>query len=174
MKLSTIKRMITLSLVNHVFAGTRFFGIKRALLNQVGYQIGEGTKIVAPITNTGTLCIGKDCWIGRDLTIHGNGTVTIGDCCDVAPGVTFLTGGHQIGTHVRRAGAGETYSIHVGSGTWIGARSTILGNVTLGDGCVVASMACVTRNIPADTVVGGVPAKPIRSLENESKIILEG
>ena len=160
--------------MNHVFTGTRFFDIKRTLLNQAGYQIGEGTKIVGPIFNTGTLCIGRDCWIGRDLTIHGNGMVTIGDCCDIAPGVTFLTGGHQIGTQGRRAGVGETYSIHVGSGTWIGARATILGNITLGDGCVVASMACVNRNIPADTIVGGVPAKIIRSLENESKIISEG
>lgn len=39
---------------------------------------------------TGTLCIGANCWIGRNLTVHGNGSVIIGDNCDIAPDVTFL------------------------------------------------------------------------------------
>ena len=116
MKLKTIKNRIVIYLVNHTLAGTRFFSEKRNLLRSIGYEIGENTKIVGPIHNTGTLRIGANCWIGCNLTVHGNGTVTIGDNCDIAPDVTFLTGGHQMGNHSRRAGKGESYHIAVGSG----------------------------------------------------------
>lgn len=71
MKLKTIKRMTVTFLVNHVFAGTRFFRCKRRMLRSIGYEIGENTKIVGPIFNTGTLRIGADCWIGRILYHHG-------------------------------------------------------------------------------------------------------
>lgn len=99
MKLKTIKKRIVIYLVNHTLAGTRFFSAKRNLLRSIGYEIGENTKIVGPIHNTGTLRIGANCWIGCNLTVHGNGTVTIGDNCDIAPDVIFLTGGHQMGDH---------------------------------------------------------------------------
>lgn len=114
MKLKSIKKRIVIYMVNHVLAGTRFFPAKRNLLRSIGYEIGENTKIVGPIHNTGTLRIGANCWIGCNLTVHGNGTVTIGDNCDIAPDVTFLTGGHQMGDHSRRAGKGESYHITVG------------------------------------------------------------
>lgn len=87
MKLKTIKKRIVIYLVNHTLAGTRFFSEKRNLLRSIGYEIGENTKIVGPIYNTGTLRIGANCWIGCNLTVHGNGTVTIGDNCDIAPDV---------------------------------------------------------------------------------------
>jgi len=157
-----------MQLVNHVFAGVRCFPVKRKLLRQIGYQIGEDTKIVGPLFCTGNLIIGDDCWIGRNLTVHGNGTVEIGNCCDLAPDVTFLTGGHQIGNSERRAGTGESYRIRVGDGVWVGARSTILGNTRIGNGSVVAACACVPKDVEPDTFVGGVPARVIRRLDNEN------
>lgn len=135
------------------------------MLNSIGFDIGEGTKVVGPIDCTGTLKVGKNCWIGKNLSIHGNGSVVIGDNCDIAPDVTFLTGGHTIGSAERRAGQGETYRITVGNGTWIGARTTILGNTIVGNSCVVAACACVHKDVPDHTLVGGVPAKEIRKLD---------
>ena len=166
MKLKTIKKRIVIYLVNHVLAGTRFFPAKRSLLRSIGYEIGENTKIVGPIYNTGTLRIGANCWIGCNLTVHGNGTVTIGDNCDIAPDVTFLTGGHQMGDHSRRAGKGESYHITVGSGVWIGGRVTLLLNTSIGDGSMIAACACVPKDVPADTMVAGVPAKVMKELED--------
>lgn len=64
-----------------------------------------------------------------------NGTVIICDNCNVAPEVTFQTGGHQIGEERRRAGKGENYTQLVCSATWIGGRVTILGNTQIGSGC---------------------------------------
>ena len=54
--------------------------------------------------------------------------------------------------------------IRIGRGVWIGAHATVLAGVTIGDNAVVAAGAVVTRDVPADSVVGGVPAKFIRSI----------
>lgn len=165
MKLRTIKRCCVTFCVNHLLAGTHSYGLKRRLLRSIGHEIGAGTRIVGPVFCTGSLRIGESCWIGRDLTVNGNGTVEIGDRCDIAPSVMFLTGGHEIGDGQRRAGKGETYSIRVGEGSWIGARATIMKTVTIGPGCVIGACACVGTDIPAHTLAGGVPAKVIRELE---------
>lgn len=166
MKLKTIKKRIVIYLVNHTLAGTRFFSEKRNLLRSIGYEIGENTKIVGPIYNTGTLRIGANCWNGCNLTVHGNGIVTIGDNCDIAPDVTFLTGGHHMGNHKRRAGKGESYHITVGRGVWIGDRSTLLLNTSIGDGSMIAACACVSTDVPADTMVAGVPAEVVKEFED--------
>lgn len=167
--LNGIHRTYVLFLINHIFVGTKKFPcrMKRELLSSIGCQIGEGTTIVGPIECKGTITVGKNCWIGKNLKVNGNGSVEIGDNCDLGPEVTFQTGGHKIGRHSRRAGEGEVYDQHVGNGTWIGGRSTICNNTSIGDGCVIAGCACVVHDVPDNSLVGGVPAKLIRRLENE-------
>ena len=152
-------------LVNHMFAGTPYFEKKRKLLNAIGYDIGEGTKIVGPIYCSGTLKIGRNCWIGRNFTVNGNGTVIVGDRCDIAPDVSLLTGGHLIGGQEKRAGDSETYTITVGDGVWIGARATLGKNIVVGSGSVIAACACVMDSVKENTLVGGVPAKIIKELD---------
>lgn len=162
-----IHRRWNLFLINHIFVGTKpcLFEIKRKLLNSIGYSIGEKTKIVGPIECSGIIRIGNNCWIGKNLKVNGNGTVVIGDNCDLGPEITFQTGGHVIGNATRRAGQGEIYHQVIQSGTWIGGRSTICNNTVVGKGCVVASCACVVHDVPDNTLVGGVPAKLIRRLD---------
>jgi len=162
-----IKVRFSLFLVNKVYVGTRKFEKKRKLLNSIGYEIGEGTKVVGPIECYGKLKIGKNCWVGKNLTVNGNGTVIIGDNCDIAPEVTFQTGGHEVGDASRRAGKGCIFSQTVGSGTWIGGRSTILNNSNIGKSCVIAGCSCVVKDVPDNSLVGGVPAKLIRRLSDE-------
>lgn len=153
-------------MVNKVYAGTKpkHFEKKRRLLNSIGHTIGEGSRIVGPVYCTGRLIVGKNCWIGKNLIVNGNGTVTVGDNCDIAPEVAFQTGGHKIGTKERRAGEGFNKDIVIGNGCWIGARSTVLGGISIESGSVVAACACVTKDVEGDTLVGGVPAKVIKKL----------
>lgn len=153
--------------MNVQLAGTKEknFIKKRNLLNRLdNFSIGEGTKIVGPVEVLGYLQTGKDCWIGKNLRVNGNGHVTIGDNCDIGPEVTFQTGGHAIGSPERRAGEGLVFDQTVGNGTWIGGRSTIANRVDIGNGCVVACCACVTGDVLSNTLVGGVPARKIRDL----------
>lgn len=165
MTLKGMKKRIGLFLTNYLFAGTRCFEIKRHLLKFAGFRIGERTKIVGPVFITGDLTVGEDCWIGCDLKVHGNGHVVIGKNCDLAPDISFLTGSHKIGSHERRAGEGFNSDITVGDGCWIGAGAGIMPGVQIGDGCIVAAHACVTENVPNDTLTGGVPSRVIRKLE---------
>lgn len=162
-----IKSKVVSLCVNHLFVGVKHFEKKRKLLNWIGFRIGKGTRIVGPLTCTATLEIGENCWIGKNLTIHGNGHVVIGNNCDIAPDVSFQTGGHEVGTAERRAGKGVKYTITVGNGCWIGARSTLLGGVDIGDGCVVAACACVCKTVKENTMVGGVPAQVIKCLKGD-------
>ena len=154
-------------LVNKVLVGVkpRWFETKRKLLNSIGHSIDTGTKIVGPIETYSKLTIGKDCWIGKNLKVNGNGSVTIGNCCDIAPEVTFQTGGHEIGSAERRAGQGRSFRQEVGNGVWIGGRATIIGEVKISDGSAIAGCACVVKDVPENVLVGGVPAKIIRSLD---------
>ena len=161
-----IKKRWVLYLVNKVYKGTAHFKRKRKLLRSIGWEIGEGTKIVAPIEVSGRVVIGNNCWIGKNLKVNGNGTVIIGNNCDIAPEVTFQTGGHKIGSAGRRAGDGCTFNQNVGDGCWIGGRSTILNNTTIGKSCVVAGCSCVVKDVEDNSLVGGVPAKVIRKLDD--------
>ena len=71
-----------------------------------------------------------------------------------------------MGDHSRRAGKGESYHITVGRGVWIGGRSTLLLNTSIGDGSMIAACACVSTDVPADTLVAGVPAKVVKEFED--------
>lgn len=162
-----LKRKLALFLVNHVLCGTnpKHWEKKRALLNWIGHDIGEGTKIVGPVEIYGTLHTGKNVWLGTGFKIHGLGNVTIGNNCDIGPEVVCLTGSHKIGNAVRRAGAGITEDINIGNGCWIGGRSTIVGGSKIGASSVVAAAGLVVKDMPENTLAGGVPAKIIHRLD---------
>ena len=76
--------------------------MKRKLLSGIGCQVGDGTTIVGPIECKGFISIGKNCWIGKNCKVNGNGTVQSGDNCNIGPEVTFQTGGHAIGDRIDR------------------------------------------------------------------------
>lgn len=168
--LKGIRNTLCLFLVNAIIKGTnpRFFNAKRSLLNWAGHEIGKGTKVVGPVEWHGKMKIGENCWIGKNCKINGNGTVQIGDNCDLGPEVIFQTGGHQIGSAERRAGEGAVFHQIIGNGVWIGGRSTICNNTVVGDGCVIAGCACVVKSIEKNMLVGGVPAHIIRRLDDDS------
>lgn len=79
--------------------------------------------------------------------------------------VCFICPTHDIGLSDKRAGRATYYGIGVGEGTWIGGRSTILPGVNIGKGCIIAAGSVVTKDVPDNTMVGGVPAKQIKELQ---------
>ena len=95
--------------------------------------------------------------MGKNFSVHGNGAVIIGDNCDIAPEVSFITGGHFIGGAKRRTGEGITRDIRVGNGCWVGARATVHNDI--GDSCVVGSCSFVNKPIDGNSLAVGVPAK---------------
>lgn len=163
---SRVIRAVCLFILNHFFSGTHFWCAKRLLLRGGGISCGRETKVVGPML-VGRCCsvsFGKDCWIGANLIIHGDGQVEIGDRCDLAPDVSFITGTHEIGSHDRRAGKGKNERICIGSGCWVCAKAVFLGGVSVGDGCVVGACTLVNRSMGNDSFIIGIPGRAARTL----------
>jgi maltose O-acetyltransferase len=141
---------------------SRCFWFRRLCLKLSHVEIGENVSVCGRgwIYGRGQLRIGRDTWLSPGVIFytHMEVPILIGERCDIGPAVEFITGGHIIGTASRRAGTGTAKPIVINNGCWIGAGSRILGGVNIGPGAVVAAGSVVTRDVPADVLVAGVPA----------------
>lgn len=130
----------------------------RNLLGQItATEIDETTDVFTPLyINYGkNTKIGKNVFINFDCIFLDLGGITIEDNVQIAPKVSLLSEGHPVSPQNRE-------SLVVG--VWIGASATILQGVTIGENSIVASGAVVSRDVPANTIVGGIPAKIIKSI----------
>ena len=112
----------------------------------------------------GDVIIGDHTRIGLHNTIIG--PVTIGSHVNLAQGITITALNHNFEDATRRIDEQgvSTTPVMIGDDVWIGAGAVVLPGVTVGRHCVVAAGAVVTRDVPANTLVGGVPAKVIKQL----------
>lgn len=108
--------------------------------------------------------IGCGTFINRGCLFNTPAPVTLGEKVNVAMGVMFITGSHELAPMPRRAGEQTSAPIQVGDGAWIGARVTVLGGVTIGSGAVIAAGAVVTEDCKPDALYAGVPARWVRNL----------
>ena len=91
--------------------------------------------------------------------------IRIGDNCMLAPGVHIYTATHPIDPTERNSGREYGKPVTIGDNVWIGGRAIINPGVIIGDNAVIASGAVVTKDVPANTVVGGNPAKIIKEID---------
>lgn len=115
--------------------------------------------------NAERITIGSGTHIGEYSTIwagNSTGRIRFGEKCLLAPRVTVTASNYGIvqGTPVMDQPKIES-DIVIGAGTWLGADVVVLAGVTIGEGAIVAAGAVVTRDVPANAIVGGVPAKVI-------------
>lgn len=109
--------------------------------------------------------IGDGSFINNGCLFDAEGPIRIGTNVAVGPDCRFLTGGHDIDrSPTYRAGKVFLAPITIGSGSWIGACVVILPGVSIGEGCVVAAGAVVTRNCDPHGLYAGVPARRVRDL----------
>lgn len=150
-------------------AGNR---IRTALMRCGGVAIGHGTVLGGTLDVRGgvgagkRLTIGVHCWINSGLTVDASAEVVIGDQVSIGQDVIVLTNTHEIGPPSNRGGLSKDIPVRIGHGCWLGARSVILPGVTVGDGAVVAAGAVVSKDVPPNALVGGVPARVIRMLDS--------
>jgi len=109
--------------------------------------------------------IGNNVGLGEFAHLGGAGGLTIGDDCIIGPYLSCHPENHNFFDNeklIRMQGVTRR-GINIGKNCWIGSKVTILDGVTIGNNCVIAAGAVITKNMPADSVIGGVPAKVIKS-----------
>lgn len=113
--------------------------------------------------------VGDEFLANYNVTILDIAPVTIGDHVMIGPGSSIITVNHPLSPARRRRHIGQARPVTIGSDVWIGASCTILPGVTIGDNVVIAAGAVVTKDIPDNSLAAGVPARVIRSLEDDTE-----
>ncbi|MDF3082593.1 DapH/DapD/GlmU-related protein [Burkholderia sola] len=138
----------------------------RALFAElIGMQLDDGFTLIPPFYATGGtgMKVGRNVFVNQNCTFYDLGGLEIGDDVMIGPNVSLITSGHPVEPS-RRRGCVVAKPIVIERNVWIGAGATIVGGVTIGENAVVAAAAVVTRDVPPNTLVGGNPAKIIRSI----------
>ena len=137
----------------------------RDLLSRIiGAEIDETSAIFPPFyINYGRHTrLGKNIFINFDCVFLDLGGITIEDGVFIAPKVSLLTEGHPLSPESRHSLT--VGRIHIKKNAWIGANATVTQGVAIGENAVVAAGAVVTKDVPDNAVVGGIPAKVIKTL----------
>lgn len=113
------------------------------------------------------IAVGKNVFINSGCKFQDQGGIVIGDGALIGHNVVLATLNHSLAVRDRQDLIPGP--IRIGKNAWIGSNVTILPGVTVGDGAVVAAGAVVTKDVPAYTVAGGVPARVLRPLTEEEK-----
>jgi acetyltransferase-like isoleucine patch superfamily enzyme len=157
-----VSRTIKLSATLHTLGDID--QIRECLSEIMGSPIDNTTTIFAPFyTNFGRFTrIGKNVFINHACSFLDMGGITLEDHVLIGPKVNLITENHPIDPANRRALISKP--IIIKRNAWIGAAATILPGVTIGENAVVAAGAVVSKDVPANTIVGGVPARIIKAI----------
>jgi len=155
----------TIELSAKLNTSTNIDQIRERLSEIIGTKLDESTTIFAPFyTNFGrSIRIGKNVFINHACSFLDMGGITIEDHVLIGPKVNLITENHPLTPFNRRALICKP--IIIKRNAWIGAAATILPGVTIGENAVVAAGAVVSKDVPANSIVGGVPARLIKTIE---------
>ncbi|MCQ4636508.1 sugar O-acetyltransferase [Anaerovorax odorimutans] len=138
----------------------------RSLFSQlIGRPVDESFRMFPPFyTDCGkNITVGKDVFINTGCRFQDQGGIRIGDGVLIGHNVVLATLNHDFAPENRKTM--HPAPIVIGKNVWIGANATVVPGVTIGDNAVVAAGAVVTKDVPENTIAGGVPAKVLRSIE---------
>lgn len=126
----------------------------------------------------GNICIGDFCKIGEDGYLDGSGGIDIGHCTIIGPKVTIITSNHQYDSNELLPFDNVMLSrpVSIAPFCWLGRGVMVMPGVSLGEACVVAAGSVVTRDVPAFSIVGGNPARVIKTRDEEKtrRLMAEG
>ena len=125
--------------------------------------MGAGSRVMAPLSGVRfhEVKIGKNVIVMNGCLMMAAGGITIGDETQIAANVQLISNNHDL----EDRNVITCKPIIIGKNVWIGAGSTILPGVSIGDNSVVGAASVVTKDVPPDTIVAGNPAKIIREIK---------
>ena len=138
----------------------------RALFSElIGKEVDESFLLIPPFY---TACgdeirVGRNVFVNQNCTFYDLGGLDIADDVLIGPNVSIITTSHPLEPSQRRA-ATIGKPIVIEKGVWIAAGAIVIGGVTVGEHSVVAAGSVVTKDVPANSLVGGNPARVIRSV----------
>lgn len=139
------------------------------IIRELFGSVGEYPTVL-PVFNCDN---GKNIHVGREFLANYNVTILdiapvyIGDYVMIGPSTLITTVNHPLSPGKRRRHLGQAAPVTIGNDVWIGGNCTILPGVKIGNNVVVAAGAVVTKDVPDNCVVGGVPAKVIKEIKND-------
>jgi len=138
----------------------------RALFSDlIGKKVDDSFLLIPPFYTTGGLdiSVGRNVFVNQNCTFYDLGGLDIADDVMIGPNVSIITSGHPIEPSQRRTGV-TAKPVAIERNVWIAAGATIIGGVTVGENSIVAAGSVVTKDVPPNTLVGGSPARVIRSI----------
>ena len=130
-------------------------------------QLGRGALIYPgaylETQGQGRITIGDDVVLSRGVHIVAFEAVTLANGCMIGEYSSLRDANHRLGADSLRHSGHDSAAITLGCHVWVGRGATVLKGVRLGDHCVVAANAVVTRDVPAHAIVGGVPARQLKT-----------
>lgn len=149
-------------LIFPILPETRCFGLKRTLLRWSGAKIGRNVRVCSSvmIAGAGNLTIGDNTWVGHRTMLIASSCIKIGSNVDIGPNVFIGNGTHRLTPDRERiAGIELSEDVTIGNGCWLCANSMILPGVVVGNQCVVAAGAVVTKSFAKRCMLAGIPAE---------------
>lgn len=159
-------KILILDLLVNTIASSKLMPHEIRYFFYKAYGISTQTKNINPDCFMGgnRISIGQNTFINYGCRLDNSGEIIIGANCDIGFEVLVCTSTHVLGESTRRAGKAIGKQIVIKNGCWIGARTTILGGVTIGEGCVIAAGSLVNKDCESNGLYAGVPAKRIKEL----------
>ena len=168
--LASRARRVYFRLLGVQFDGTSWLRNIEVPRNASDIRLGDGialdrsvTLLCSGLAKPGKLKIGAHTYVNRHTIFDVDEQLTVGEGCMIGP-FCFLTD-HDHGTKSGIPVRDQPFvnaPVSIGNDVWIGAHVTVLKGVTIGDGAIIGAGSTVTRDIPANTIAVGSPAKPVR------------
>ncbi|MGY0491708.1 sugar O-acetyltransferase [Streptomyces sp. WG-D5] len=129
-------------------------------------SVGEGVEVRPPlyVDYGSNISIGARTFVNYRLTALDVAAITIGEDCQIGPGVQLLTPTHPVEPGPRRDKLEAALPITIGDNVWLGGGVIVCPGVTIGANSVIGAGAVVTRDVPANVVAVGNPARPVREI----------
>ena len=139
--------------------------IRAVFSDLIGKKVDDSFILIPPFyTACGVdISVGRNVFVNQNCTFYDLGGLDIADDVMIGPNVSIITTGHPLEPSQRRASV-IAKPIVIEKNVWIAANATIIGGVTVGENSVVAAGSVVTKDVPPNTLVGGNPARVIRSI----------
>ena len=141
----------------------------RALFSElIGRKVDDSFLLIPPFytAHGNEIRVGCNVFVNQNCTFYDLGGLDIADDVLIGPNVSIITTGHPVEPAQRRA-VTIGKPIVIERNVWIATGAIVIGGVTVGENSIVAAGSVVTRDVPPNTLVGGNPARVIRSIGDE-------